>query len=602
MAKAEVGRAIRCRVHERELGSAFIIQHTASTGAMQECCVCLQSGASFVAQCGCAYHASCLEDYAKADGLPRMDLRCHLHGRHLGASFVGRNMAGFTLDSRRLRAAAVETVPYQTLKIDDPSTVVNQPDVCELRRLPEAWESLRRPAPSASLRRPGTLGRSFGVPCSICFGEDGMLKTLHCGFKVHDTCLRDFWRRSVMGCCRITDISCPADVGGCTEYLTEADIKGVIGEEDLAWAQDQVRSLDEKNMRLMRDLRTRSTRAQPMFPCGICLTDHEIEGCCTLPCQHRFCFESLQYHFDIVVRERRLDKLVCPADGCGFNLRSEEHIYIFQACLPDCTYQKLLEFLTRDDPRVFDCRATGCEERVFVDTGDAFNDLCCPKGHRFCGQCDNGPHPDMSCESRREQLENARKENEANIDQEKAWCEALEMGWKPCPRRCEFGGGFKAGNECDHVTCQCGFQFCWDCGVCRQVPLMHDNRWHKPACRYHTKPADVSEAPKRNPKCPECMRLPPGRVCQYPADDGYPHSFMRSGARRVGVTQEAACHFAGAGGAKGKTQHKSSRRDPGAKCPPRSAAGVSKAADQTVAEADARAEAGPSSWYRFFFL
>ena len=29
--------------------------------------------------------------------------------------------------------------------------------------------------------------------------------------------------------------------------------------------------------------------------CAICLVDHEVEGCCTLPCQHRFCFESLQH-------------------------------------------------------------------------------------------------------------------------------------------------------------------------------------------------------------------------------------------------------------------------------------------------------------------
>lgn len=45
--------------------------------------------------------------------------------------------------------------------------------------------------------------------------------------------------------------------------------------------------------------------------------------------------------------------------------------------MPEESYFKLLEFLTRDDPRVVDCRA--CEERVFCDEGDDFADLSCPK-------------------------------------------------------------------------------------------------------------------------------------------------------------------------------------------------------------------------------
>lgn len=122
------------------------------------------------------------------------------------------------------------------------------------------------------------------------------------------------------------------------------------------------------------------------------------------------------------------------------------------------------------------------------------------------------------------------------------------VGWKPCPRRCRFGGGYKSQEdptfreylcklvqikhqsnefqnpekttssrhqllvtpnyfgessrrskasrnmqksypwrsillhafllleECDHVTCECGHEFCWDCGIDRRIPLAHDNR------------------------------------------------------------------------------------------------------------------------------
>ncbi|CAK0844730.1 unnamed protein product, partial [Prorocentrum cordatum] len=157
--------------------------------------------------------------------------------------------------------------------------------------------------------------------------------------------------------------------------------------------------VDDRNMQLIEQLRRQTEEYKPVFTCAICLTEHEVEGCCTLPCQHRFCFESLQYHFDIIVRERRLSKLTCPVDGCGCNLRSQESIHIFQQCLSEQTYHKLLEFLTRDDPHIFECKHVGCEERVFLDDGDDSTDLACPNGHRFCGGCEHGPHPGVSCEA-----------------------------------------------------------------------------------------------------------------------------------------------------------------------------------------------------------
>merc|ERR1719469_344519 len=136
--------------------------------------------------------------------------------------------------------------------------------------------------------------------------------------------------------------------------LTDGDLKGVVDTADLQVAEKQILENDEQNKALIEELKRQAEEYRPMFTCMICLTDHEVEGSCTLPCQHRFCFEALQYHFDIIVRERRLNHLVCPAIGCGFDLRGEEHIHIFQQCLEDDTYNKLLEFLTRDDPHIFD--------------------------------------------------------------------------------------------------------------------------------------------------------------------------------------------------------------------------------------------------------
>merc|ERR1712110_1073033 len=123
-------------------------------------------------------------------------------------------------------------------------------------------------------------------------------------------------------------------------------------------------------------------------------------------------------------------------------------------------------------------------------------------------------------------MEKEKKEEEEQHNESEAWENAMAMGWKPCPMKCKFGGGFKAEEECDHVTCECGHQFCWACGVTRQVPLAHDNRWHKPSCPYHTKLTEVTETPKRMPNCPECQNMPAMQPCPFPADDGYPHSYI----------------------------------------------------------------------------
>merc|ERR1712151_848562 len=162
--------------------------------------------------------------------------------------------------------------------------------------------------------------------------------------------------------------------------------------------------------------------------------------------------------------------------------------------------------------------------------------------------CENGLHPNISCAEWQDKLDMERKEAEDKREQDEAWRNAIAMGWKPCPRGCSYGGGMKAESDCDHVTCECGFEFCWDCGVDRQVPLLHDNRWHKPSCRYHTAPSEVAEKPKWMPNCPECKKMPYGVPCNFPLDDGYPNSYLPAGAGGARVMERSTEQATASGG------------------------------------------------------
>ena len=212
---------------------------------------------------------------------------------------------------------------------------------------------------------------------------------------------------------------------------------------------------------------------EPEFDCPICFVPHAIDGACTLPCGHRFCFESLKYHFTLIVKERRLDKLVCPlAPSCIVSLRDE--MPFFQSCLDVGVYQKLLEFLARERGEVVECPVPGCEERVWCDlvVGDGGQDLRCANGHGFCGKCSYGPHVGMSCASAERaklekglafleegmQMERRRAAAQEQAERETSLEVARGMGFRPCPSLCKFGGGHKRDEECDHVICRCGLE------------------------------------------------------------------------------------------------------------------------------------------------
>ena len=100
---------------------------------------------------------------------------------------------------------------------------------------------------------------------------------------------------------------------------------------------------------------------------------------------------------------------------------------IFEACLDRPDYDKLLHFLAKEDPRIYDC--PNCEEHVFVDVDDdgeggtilnALQCVGCKRG--FCVHCPHGPHPKMTCEERAEVVARERK-SEADESSRK---EALE--------------------------------------------------------------------------------------------------------------------------------------------------------------------------------
>jgi hypothetical protein len=83
-------------------------------------------------------------------------------------------------------------------------------------------------------------------------------------------------------------------------------------------------------------------------------------------------------------------------------------------------------------------------------------------------------------------------------------------------RLCPFCGNacFKEDeDDCDHIFCVCGREFCFQCLADREVILQHGNHYHRPHCKFF---CDFQQCkPEFKPECRQCKAngvacTPPG--------------------------------------------------------------------------------------------
>lgn len=113
-----------------------------------------------------------------------------------------------------------------------------------------------------------------------------------------------------------------------------------------------------------------------------------------------------------------------------------------------------------------------------------------------------------------EELDEARP-REAEDEEQRQLREMLREAMGIEVRQCPFCGEACVKDnpdDCDHIHCLCGREFCWQCLADREVIFHHGNHYHKPGCPYRF---DFQEQElKLHPKCPQCKKT--GRPCRPP--------------------------------------------------------------------------------------
>jgi ariadne-1 len=147
--------------------------------------------------------------------------------------------------------------------------------------------------------------------------------------------------------------------------------------------------------------------------------------------------------FETNIREGKVSNIKCANGECEKEYSDQ---VIRQFVTDAALIQKYEKFLKNievnfDENKVW-CPYPDCDEHIeFVE---AITNVECSKGHKFCCLCNDGWHSGA-----------------CNFEKDKQF-----LGWvkEKNVKRCPGCQSRTEKNEgCNHMTCRCGFEWCWIC-------------------------------------------------------------------------------------------------------------------------------------------
>ncbi len=83
----------------------------------------------------------------------------------------------------------------------------------------------------------------------------------------------------------------------------------------------------------------------------------------------------------------------------------------------------------------------------------------------------------------------------------------------PCPN-CLMLCEKTSDEDCDHVKCMCGTEFCIACSAKRSPIMAHGNQYHRKKCNAYFAYSGIDNMYSN--ECTECVKL--GKICTPPND------------------------------------------------------------------------------------
>ena len=205
----------------------------------------------------------------------------------------------------------------------------------------------------------------------------------------------------------------------------------------------------------------------PMEDCSICYDD-VLSACITVidNCGHRFCKECVKGYLTSALDRGEVLDTKCPDMNCDELLTDK----ILQESLSLLEYGKFKQFRLlaglRLEPNCRWCPKDGCENGVIGNfEDDTFPKLTCGEClSEFCFHCSDFWHEGMTCKQK--DKFKIKQENKADSKRKKNE-EKETRKWMKHNKtiKCSKCSALVQRKEgCNHMTCNCGHEFCWLCG------------------------------------------------------------------------------------------------------------------------------------------
>lgn len=216
-------------------------------------------------------------------------------------------------------------------------------------------------------------------------------------------------------------------------------------------SEEESASFEDTNM---NDAHTENNIITEKQECPLCFDEITIDKFwVNNECDHKFCCQCFKHYLESEINERKVLNITCPGTNCQRIMSNKEIKQLLESRELYNKYDQFIleDFLLKDNHFVF-CPTPNCGNGMIIMDG---NKITCQNCHFiFCLHCKNKYHEGQTCEDNKLQNDEQRKTNlkiRKLIQKDKAKfcleCNTLVLKNKGC----------------NHMTCTCGFEFCWRC-------------------------------------------------------------------------------------------------------------------------------------------
>ncbi|KAI3745672.1 hypothetical protein L6452_08076 [Arctium lappa] len=201
-----------------------------------------------------------------------------------------------------------------------------------------------------------------------------------------------------------------------------------------------------------------SSSSSKMILCEICMDTKFTSQMFRNPnvCAHLYCSDCIRGHVAAKIKEN-ITKVKCPHPQCKGFIGPESCRSIVPKEVIERWENSLCESLILASEKITYCPFKDCSAMLVDDGGETVTSSVCPNCNRlFCASCKVVWHSGLDCNEFR-----SLKKGEKDPEDLMLMDLAKRKKWKRCPK-CKFFVEKKSG--CLHISCRCGYQFCYKCG------------------------------------------------------------------------------------------------------------------------------------------